>query len=179
MHIFTKCKLPPVLLPYITGMTCGLKFVFVFVHDYLFGLWIFLESLTLEARLKLVGYMATHKGMYKYTVEKVIPQPFKYPTCGCSMELPFHCLTITGFASTEICWIKSVFLSLNFFVLVIGFTAKPIIFQFNSMQLYFSSVKSQQLKSRQLSAQYFHPYLGHRLHSTQIKHALVTNIVCC
>lgn len=114
MHIFTKCKLPPVLLPYITGMTCGLKFVFVFVHDYLFGLWIFLESLTLEARLKLVGYMATHKGMYKYTVEKVIPQPFKYPTCGCSMELPFHCLTIPGFASTEICWIKSVFLSFTF-----------------------------------------------------------------
>ena len=59
MHIFTKCKLPAILLPYFTGMTCGLEFVFVFVHGYLFGLWIFPESLSLEARLGLDGYTDT------------------------------------------------------------------------------------------------------------------------
>lgn len=68
-HIFTKCKLPSILLPYFTGMTCGLEFVFVFVHDYLFGLWIFPESPGLEARLGLDGYTDTHEGMYKYTLQ--------------------------------------------------------------------------------------------------------------
>lgn len=34
-HIFTKCKLPPILLPYFTGMKCGLEFVFLLVRDYL------------------------------------------------------------------------------------------------------------------------------------------------
>lgn len=50
-------------------MTRGLEFVFVFVHDYLFGLWIFPESPSLEATLGLDGYINTHKGMYKYTLQ--------------------------------------------------------------------------------------------------------------
>ena len=86
-HIFTKCKLPPILLPYFTGMTCGLQFVFVFVHDYLFGPWIFPESPSLEAGLGLDGYTDMHKAMYIInTCCRVVPQPFKYPTCGCSIS---------------------------------------------------------------------------------------------
>lgn len=69
-HIFTKCKLPPILLPYFTGMTCGLEFVFVFVRDYLFGLWIAAERLSLEARLGLDGSTDTQRAMYKYMVQR-------------------------------------------------------------------------------------------------------------
>lgn len=68
-HIFTKCKLPPILLPYFTGMTRGLEFVFVFDQDYLFGLWIFPERPRLEAALRLDGCTDAHKGMCKYTLQ--------------------------------------------------------------------------------------------------------------
>lgn len=50
-------------------MTCGWEFVFVFDHDYLFGLWIFPESPRLEAGLGLDGYTDTHEGMHKYTLQ--------------------------------------------------------------------------------------------------------------
>lgn len=63
MHIFTKCKLPSILLSYFTGVTCGLEFVFVFAHDYLFGSGIFAQSRRLEARLGLHGHTDRQKGM--------------------------------------------------------------------------------------------------------------------
>lgn len=50
-------------------MTRGLEFVFVWVHDYLFGLWIFPERPSLEAALGLDGYTDPRKGMYKYTLQ--------------------------------------------------------------------------------------------------------------
>lgn len=83
MHIFTKCKLPSILLPYFTGMTCGLQFVFAFVHDYLFGPGFFAESPGLEAGLRLNGSTNLHKFMSKYSC-RLVPQTFKYSTCGCS-----------------------------------------------------------------------------------------------
>lgn len=42
-HIFTKCKLPSVLLPSSTAMACGLHFVFVCIQDCLSGLCRFLR----------------------------------------------------------------------------------------------------------------------------------------
>lgn len=68
-HIFTKCKLPSISLPYFTEVTCGLEFVFIFAHDYLLSLWMFPERPCSEAALGPHGYTDTYEGMHKHTLQ--------------------------------------------------------------------------------------------------------------
>lgn len=69
----------------------GLEFVFVFAHDYLFGLWIFPESPSLEAALGLDGYTNTYVQIH--AAEYYHRYLNTHVACGCSMELLVNCLT--------------------------------------------------------------------------------------